>query len=131
MADQTQDFDWVTARASCSGFHFFQKLKDGIRGDVRAINDIRSGTGVGFTLDAEGDHLLVLREGKETDDSIRFMWSGNVMCVINGADATILEGSLTLNDEGQCRMKVGEKELTFWQFRKRALENLFFNFRLS
>jgi hypothetical protein len=42
---------------------------------------------------------------------------------------TILEGTLSLSDETECRLKVGDKELTFWQFRKRALENLFFNFR--
>jgi hypothetical protein len=131
MAEQEQDFNWVQARADCSGFHFYQKLVDGVKGDVKTINNLRNGTGIRFTVDPSGEQILVSREGEGINDLVRFTWSGSVMCVTNRADATILEGSLTLNDEGQCRLKVGEKELTFWQFRKRALEGLFFNFRLS
>jgi hypothetical protein len=44
-------------------------------------------------------------------------------------DAVLLEAGLTLNDEGECRLRTGEQELTFWQFRKRALYNLFFKLK--
>jgi hypothetical protein len=33
---------------------------------------------------------------------------------------------VTLNDEGECRLKVGDDELEEWQVLKRALETLFF-----
>jgi hypothetical protein len=33
---------------------------------------------------------------------------------------------LTLSDDGNCHLRVGETEYTFWQFRKLALHDLFF-----
>jgi len=38
----------------------------------------------------------------------------------------ILEATLTLNDSGECRVKIGGQEYELWQMRKKALENLFF-----
>ena len=42
----------------------------------------------------------------------------------DGADKLMFDATLTLNDKGECRLKIGEKELDFWQFRKLALEDL-------
>jgi hypothetical protein len=45
--------------------------------------------------------------------------------VIRDGDRTITAG-ITLNNEGLCKLKVGETELDHWQVRRMALERLFF-----
>ena len=39
----------------------------------------------------------------------------------------IMEATLTLSDDGHCRLKVNNQEKEFWQFRRMALEALFFD----
>jgi len=47
--------------------------------------------------------------------------------VISDQDGnTIFEAVATLNDEGECRLKVTGQEKELWQVRKMALEELFF-----
>ena len=47
-------------------------------------------------------------------------------------DKLICSATLTLNRLGKCRLLVNEEELTQWQFRRMALEKLFFGpFRLK
>jgi hypothetical protein len=36
------------------------------------------------------------------------------------------KATLTLNDMGECRLKINGQEREFWQFRRTALEDLFF-----
>jgi hypothetical protein len=43
-------------------------------------------------------------------------------------DKVFLRGKVTLCDDGKCRIKADGQELELWQFRKRALEALFFEF---
>jgi len=33
---------------------------------------------------------------------------------------------MALNDDGECRLRVKTKQVEFWQFRRMALESLFF-----
>lgn len=37
-----------------------------------------------------------------------------------------IEASLTFNNDGECRLKIAGVEYDFWQFRRTALEELFF-----
>jgi hypothetical protein len=43
------------------------------------------------------------------------------------SDGKKLIGLLTLSQEGECRLKVDGVEYSFWQFRKLALEPIFFD----
>jgi hypothetical protein len=38
----------------------------------------------------------------------------------------LFRASITLTNGGQCKLRVGEEELEQWQFRRMALEKLFF-----
>jgi hypothetical protein len=46
--------------------------------------------------------------------------------VVKADDKVVLEGHAVLSDDGACRLRVNGEDLEFWQFRKRALEALFF-----
>jgi hypothetical protein len=45
----------------------------------------------------------------------------------DGREKTNFSATLTLNKDKQCMFLVGNKELEGWQFRKQALELLFFS----
>ena len=126
-----QDFDWVKARSACSPFGVFTKLRVQLESDVAARNAVREerkeSNMVSFFLDSAPDRLLVRREGNNVSASVEFRWTQTGIAVRNDHSAVILEGILTLNDDAECRLRVGRDELTFWQFRRRALEDLFFS----
>jgi hypothetical protein len=58
--------------------------------------------------------------------SVDFVCTRDEIQVSDDKDQLLYSASLTLNDEGKCRLRVGDKELTQWQFRRMALEKLFF-----
>ena len=57
--------------------------------------------------------------------SVRFVLADDAIEVLHN-DLLAFKGVNTLCDDGRCRLKVGDRELDLWQFRKRALEDLFF-----
>ena len=124
-----QQYSWVNARAACSPFEVFKCLLMGAETDVKERNATLAG-GSRFTFKigpCDEESFLVIRQVGKGAASVEFVHTAVGIQVRDDARATILEGILTLNDEGNCRLKVGDKELTFWQFRRRALEALFFN----
>ncbi len=58
--------------------------------------------------------------------SVDFALSKDRINVYNDKDEIMLAATITLNNEGKCRLVVEEEELTQWQFRRMALEKLFF-----
>jgi hypothetical protein len=38
----------------------------------------------------------------------------------------LYEGKLTLSNDGDCKLKVGDTEYSLWQFRKLTLEDVLF-----
>lgn len=127
-----QDFRWVTARHACSPFEVYKLLQSGCERDIEERNALRkSPTDDPFTfkLTTDGDGFYVLRQGeRRIASSVAFNWTEAGISVLGNDRTVFLEATLTLNDEGECRLKVGAEELSLWQFRKRALEDLFFNF---
>jgi len=61
-----------------------------------------------------------------THAAIKFSNTGKALCVHAEDDTLILEATLTLNDQRQCRFKLNGQEYESWQIRKRALQKLFF-----
>ena len=134
--NKDQDFDWVTARNSCSPHAVFLRLRNGAKHDV-AVREKQlkeSAKLIGFKVEPiiEGKSFCVRRSGDKLTDSVDFRWSDLGISAHREDDTTIVEASLTLNDEAECRLKIGqvgqEEIITFWQFRQRALEDLFFKF---
>lgn len=126
---EDQDFRWVKAVRSCSAFEVFKLLQGECAQDVEDRNEIRSGAEqrlVIFAISAHGGKFLVTRQGTQISSSVRFECRPASIVVLDDDEHVFLEASLAVNDLGECRLRVGEDELTRWQFRRRALHDLFF-----
>jgi hypothetical protein len=131
-----RDLDWVTKRANCVAFKVFQQLKVDIEKDIEVRNSLvpiqqRTTHNIGFSLETNDNVIFsVHRSGANIVSLIQFRMDGENIVVRDNKDRTILTASLTLNNAGECVLGVDSSELTSWQFRRRALEQLFFGFSI-
>lgn len=126
-----EDFDWVAARAAHSTALVFQKLRLQVEADVNKRNEIRTTNErekYQFRFVSENGTFSVFAEGQLEDHEIgvsfRRTQTGIDVCALSGK--VLLSGAVTLSNEGECRIKVEQTEYAFWQFRKLALEDVFF-----
>ena len=125
MNPNDHDFDWVEARHNCSIRVEFEKLRRDVEKATEqhkklTLDDAR------FEFHDEGDLLVVQcfpRHGDET---------GAAFARKNGSievdAATRFTVSLTLNDDGECRYRIGDgpQEYLRWQVIRRVLQPIFF-----
>lgn len=130
----SNEFDWVTAQANCNAAEFFERLKQGVRRDVErrtalAANDARE---VFEFFEDEDGQFEVTRAGAgrgspKLSAVVRFERVGRRI-EVSGEDIDVaLTAVLTLDPEGHCRVVVGEAMYAEWEFRRMALEQLFFH----
>ena len=129
MTSQTRSFDWVTARAACSIGSLFEQLKIQLKDDIDTRQSLAKGPPFyyGFKYVAENNTVAALLEGHKLHASVVFRLRNGVIEVLGADEKVLFTAAATLNDEGECRLKVADQELELWQFRKRALEHLFFS----
>jgi hypothetical protein len=131
------NFDWVTARTECSASKAYREFVLQIKRDV----EIRNGS----LSSKERRHevnFVFSGESEPTSIVVRAQKGGNYLAETPLAKAiftkipegiaveyggTKIEGLLTLSQDGECRLKVDGVEYSFWQFRKLALEPIFFD----
>lgn len=123
------DFSWVKERAACSVAEVFKQLQLDAEKDVEAANAVFGLNGVlefRVTSNTPGDIIVVFRE-EHPSYEVRFCREVNGIRIKRTKEADMVV-TLTLNNEGRCKLKVnGEEELLDqWQVRRMALENLFF-----
>jgi hypothetical protein len=128
MDKTVSGFDWVKARSECSLAKVFQTLRLQVEADVATRKALRT-EGVPFTFGtaANGHTFSVFVDGNQLYRTVKFGLTDKAICVYGDDDRLLFEGRVTLSDDGECRLRVGEKELELWQFRRDALEELFFN----
>lgn len=126
------DFEWVHARAACSPAKVFEQLKIQIAHDVELRNEMGKQLGQKFDMHAEssGIAFAVFLDStfhRETPHRVvRFYLEGHTIIAQYGDETNILSAAVTLNDEGECRLRIGDKSYALWQVRHMALEKLFF-----
>lgn len=135
MSTVPTDLNWVEKRAECTTATVFNQLCDGIMSDVEAINsakDLSEFDRFGADMHSSGTTIFVGRPNRiprvrlaigiiNDEIAVQQEWAGGLKW----------SASVGLNDEGRCILKVKDDagkdiELEQWQFRKRALEGLFF-----
>ncbi len=135
MSDQLKvipsDFDWVEARSRCTPLQVFDKLRLQTKDDVEKRNTLRTVNEKDrylFTFNTQNRRFWVTVEGYEVEDKgVVFSPSAVGIDVRDlHRDILLLQGVLTLSNDGECKLKIGEVEHTFWQFRKLALEDVLF-----
>jgi hypothetical protein len=132
-SDVPMELNWVKARAECSLAQVFKALELAIKDDIEAVNSLtRVDAGTKFALVPYGGKRfsVVCEVNHFPSGSIDFSLSETEILVGCGAD-TIFRARLTLTDSGRCKLKLRvngtELELEQWQFRRKALEDLFFD----
>jgi hypothetical protein len=120
------DFDWVKARSECSMTKMFMRLKADVEEDVEAANLLFKGTGVKFGFTPNAASFTVYQDVIPLKE-VSFTLNQYNISVGDGREKIKFSATLTLNKDKQCRFLLGTEELEGWQFRKKALELLFFS----
>ncbi len=121
--------NWVKLRHACSPLEMFIRLRHGAEEDVKARNELRKeGDQFLFKVVSDNGTFAVSRESNRGAAWVDFTHTESGITVKDPTGKTIQETTLTLTDEGECKLRLPNgEELTCWQFRKRILEDLFFN----
>lgn len=131
MSTIPQKLDWVNVRANCTVAKVFNELCDAIRDDVAAINSsnrMLSENPFRADLHSSGTTLYI---GQVNNVPRKIVAIGLVQDQIvaqqEWSGGETVKVTVGLNDEGRCILRLEDMtELEQWQFRKRALESLFF-----
>ena len=125
----SEDFDWVSAQAKCSTALMFDRLRARVEEDVRGRNgQLGRRDGWKFEFYAEEGMFEVSRlvGSDKVGAVVQFERVGRRIHV-SGEDIDVdLTAIVTLDTTGTCRFVVGEAMYSDWEFRKMALELLFF-----
>lgn len=138
MSHDDPNFEWVVARAKCSASAVYSDFAQQIKHDVELRNNLLSGKErkheINFSFEGgyEQTSLIVavqkggqLLEEKRLAHAIFTKIPEGI--AVEYSDEKKLAGVLTLSQDGECRLRVDAIEYKFWQFRKLALEPIFFD----
>jgi hypothetical protein len=126
------NFDWVTARNECSISTVFEKLRLDVKADIETRQSLRAhhpgwGYEEDFSFASNGSKFSATAQiPKAGRHSVIFFLSGNRILLTDENDEALFDATVTLNNDRECMLVVGEEQMEGWQFRKRALEPLFF-----
>lgn len=131
MSTVPHELNWVKARSECSVGHVFSQLFIDIEQDVTGVNLLPTTPGYpppAFAVQRnEAGNTFVVFEAGNTNAMVRFQLASDRIVIVM-PDGKQLAITLTLNNEGLCKLKVnGEGELERWQVRRMALESFFFD----
>jgi hypothetical protein len=125
-------FNWVKARSDCSLVHVFKQLKLDVEEDCKTFNAIyQLNLSSSFrVISSDSGDIFGVCSGEHGRREVRFFLEKHRIAVRNERTQKEFAITLTLNDEGLCKLKIGEEEpeLEQWQVRRRALEALLFDF---
>jgi len=125
-----QELNWIKERAACTVGKIFNRICDEIVKDVATVNSIHQlPIGVQFKAEMHSDGTTIFIAQPNIIPRARVLTGvQNNWIVVNEEWRSKTWGvSIGLNDEGRCVLRLeDDTELEHWQFRKRALEGLFF-----
>ncbi len=134
QASSQEQFDWVTAQSTCNATSFFERLKTAVKSDVERRNTLpgRNDRATFEFYEDEDGHFEVTRAVGSTvgagrvEGVVRFQRRGRRIEVSGEDIDVLLTAVMALDPEGHCRVVVGEALYAEWEFRRMALEQLFF-----
>ena len=130
MSTVPQELNWVEKRAACTVANMFNQLCDGIRGDLEAVNlalRLTEETHFQVDLHSDGTTAIVGQPNMTPRKRVYVGIRGEQIYVLQEWDKRQWAASIGLNNEGRCILRLDSAdELEQWQFRKRALGELFF-----
>jgi len=123
------EFDWVTERANCSIAAVFAKFQTGVANDASTWNTLPDSASRKIDIVEAAPVFKAVRRGVPSAGLwyVQFTCDAAAIRIRSNDDAIRIDATLTLNNAGECRLKVGaNQELELWQVRRMALEQLFF-----
>ena len=131
--ERMTNFDWVKAFSECSLSKVFEELKTQVEADIKTRKALQDkertwGGHYGFQFINGNDTFKVMLESNARREVVKFTLGDKSILVTDSQGETILEAFLTLNDLGECRVKINGQERELWHMRRLALEQLFFGF---
>ena len=124
-----KELNWVDKRAACTLATVFNQLCNGITGDVEAANSARQLEEIdrfSAAMHPSGNAIFVGRLNRTPRARVIVGVLDGHIEVRQEWDEASWRVSVGLNDEGRCILWLDGKELEYWQFRKKALEELLF-----
>jgi hypothetical protein len=128
-ADLPPAWDWVTARAQCSVRAFFERLALGAQQNVATRMALLAGQPLQPRAVVRSELLGTVCSvfTESTKGPVVRLYLDGARLVVRSDDGTIdFAGTVTLDDQGRCRLRVGAEALDEWQVLKRALEPVLF-----
>lgn len=121
------NWDWVTARVECSERKFFERLYLGAQGNIKKRMELIPPTGARKSFKCESsDQMFSVFSEAADGPTVRFRLEVERIHIESARGDINFNGTVTLDNQGRCRLRVGSEELDEWQVLKRALEKLLF-----
>lgn len=126
------DWNWVKSRAECSAVAMFEHLRIGALANLAERNATIQEPGrvsdrFQLTETNKGRLFTVFDSWGQDRRAVDFSLDLETIHVgVHLPSASEFQATLTLNNEGLCKFKVGDDELDTWQVLKKALESLLF-----
>jgi len=120
--------NWVRVRSECSRTKAFHRLRLEAEKDIQERNNLRpEGVRYKFDIEAESHAFIVYHESNIGTRAIHFNLNEDGISITFPNGTLICKATPTINEDGECCLKVNGKQMEFWQVRMLALEDLFFN----
>lgn len=122
------DFNWVEARNNCTVASAFAAMRDAVQADMalRITQDetlqqrfeFRACNPTKFFVRKIGSHMIVFEQIR---NGIKADWVHQA-----GEERALGTVTVGMNEQGECTLSDGKRELQSWQFRRIALEETLF-----
>jgi hypothetical protein len=132
MTDTPKELDWVKERAACTLINMFRSLEAAVSADIETAQSISGGRPVLKFASHSGKTFSVTRMFEPNlpfGESVAFICEQdaiNVQWRDSKSNTPMFEATVTLDNDGNCKFRVGEQTLEQWQVRRLALEKLVF-----
>jgi hypothetical protein len=123
------DLDWVTRRAKCSAEFMFGVLRRHAQENILRRNALTGPHEAAERFmfeEHEGRFAVYEPTTSGSRKAVDFRLEGDAIHV-QSSTGHVFEATLTLDNNGRCKFKVGQDELDSWQVLKLGLESLFFD----
>ncbi len=120
--------DWITARLGCSLDHSWSVLCERIKTDLETWKATQAGDKVEFSVEEKSAVITRKVPGSSVSKITLRLKERTIAAEVAMQAGQLSSVMMTplLNEKGECRVRIGNEELEFWQASRRVLEKFLF-----
>lgn len=134
VSETPKELRWVKERSACSLSNIFKALESGVRADTEDVQALQpEGLQLHFEFQSQSNKQFSVTRIDDprvhVGESVVFSLGKDSIVVEtrdNSSNNKMFSATITLDDDGNCKLRVQDKTLEQWQVRRMALERLFF-----